>query len=77
LAPPFGGGSFAKIDLFQTFVFLFPVSDVPPDQLFLLTDRRNKVPSGPKVLTHEVAPLLPVHPRQMDRALSLSVPDLL
>ncbi len=37
-------------------------------------DRLDEVPSGPKMLPHELPPSLPIHTRQMDCALSLDVP---
>src|SRR6202521_6218245 len=59
----------------QAAVLLFLLFDVLPYPRFVSTDGRDEVPSGPEVLAHEIALLLPVHPGQMDRAFTLDVPD--
>src|SRR5574338_1330564 len=70
-----GGGSSPQTELIQPLVLLLLVLDVLADHGFIAADRRYEVPAGPEVLPHEVALALPLHPRQMDRALALDEAD--
>jgi hypothetical protein len=57
--------------LVQTLVLLFLVADIVPYHLFIPPDRRYKIPARPETLTDKIPPVLAIHPRQMDGALSL------
>src|SRR5574338_138078 len=70
-----GGRSSPQTELIQPLVLLLLVLDVLADHGFIAADRRYEVPAGPEVLPHEVALALPIHPRQMDRALALDEAD--
>src|SRR5574338_469211 len=69
------GGSSPQTELIQPLVLLLLVLDVLADHGFIAADRRYEVPAGPEVLPREVALALPIHPRQMDRALALDEAD--
>src|SRR5580704_2667811 len=64
-----------QVELVQTLVFLLLVLDVLPYRRFVPTHGRDEVPSGPEMLSHEVALPLPVRPGQVDCALALDKAD--
>jgi hypothetical protein len=45
------------------------------DRLFVASNRAHEITARPEALPHEIALSFAVRPRQMDRALSLDVPD--
>ena len=53
----------------QALVFLLLVLDVLPYRRLVTTHGRDEVPSGPKILSYEIALPLSVRPRQVDRGL--------
>jgi|SRR5579875_1464823 len=61
--------------LVQAFVFLFLVANVFSNRFFISTHRGHEEPSCPKGLGHKIPLALSVHPRQMDRALPLDIPN--
>ncbi len=61
----------AQVQLIEPRILLFLFPDVRPDYRFISTYVRDEVPSGPEVLSHEIALPLPVDTSQMDRALAL------
>ena len=53
------------------------VANVFSYHLLVSTHRRDEVPTGPEMLPYEVTPAFPVHPRNVDRTLSLDETDYL
>ena len=66
--------SLPKPDLIEPLVLFLLIADVLPDGLLISTHRGDEVPPRPEALAHEVALALPIHPRQMNGALSLHEP---
>src|SRR5258707_3131086 len=64
-----------KLELIQSLVLFLLVADVLSDHRLVSTHRGYKISPGPEALPDEVALPLPVHPRQMNRALPLDVTD--
>ncbi len=73
--PPEGGWLSPEIQLFQLLVFELLVLDIFSDDDFIPANRRNEIPPGPKMLANVPTFALAIDSRQMDRALSLDVPD--
>jgi hypothetical protein len=67
--PPF----LHELELLQALVLFLLFSDVLANHFFVSPDRRHKVSPCPKVLTHEVALVLPVFSSDVDRALPFDV----
>ena len=72
--PPEGGQSAPEVELIQSLVLFLLVLDVVAYDRLVPPDRRNKIPSGPKVLSYEPSVALAINPSQMDCALALDVP---
>ena len=70
-----GDLSSPQSELIQPRVLLLLLPDVLADQRLVPAHGGDKVSAGPQVLSHEVALALPVHPRQMKRALAIDEPD--
>jgi hypothetical protein len=60
--------------LVQARIFLFLLADALSDDLLIPADSGDEVSARPKVLPHEVALALRIHPRQVDRTLPLMSP---
>ena len=73
--PPEGGGDLHQPKLVEAIVFLLLPSNVFPDHAFVSTDGRHKVSARPEVLADEIPLPLSERPRDVNRALSLDVPD--
>src|SRR6267154_2980621 len=69
VGPP-EGGSTPQVHLLQPLVFLFLFADVVAYHGFVAAHGRDEVPSGPEVLSHEVALPFAIDPGQVDRALA-------
>jgi hypothetical protein len=61
--------------LFQLLVFAFLVLDVFPDNRFVSTYGRDKIPARPEAFSDEPAPSFAVSSRKMDRALAFDLPN--
>ena len=69
-----GGRSAPEPQLVQAPVLSFLLLNVRADHTLVATDGGHEVPARPEVLPHKVPLALPVHARQMDRALPLINP---
>jgi hypothetical protein len=72
-----GGCSALQVHLFQSLMFMLLVSEVFPDQRFVSPYGLDEVASCPDVLPDNVSLALNVHPRQVNRTLSLDIPNQL
>ena len=63
--------------MIQSFVFVFPGTNVFPNHRPILADRRDKVPPGAEVLPNEIALPPFVDPCQVNRTFPLDVSDYL
>ena len=73
--PPRGGGLSPKVELVPALVFLLLLPDVLANHGLFAPHRGHPKSSCPKVLAYEIPLPLSVHPRQMDRALPLDLPQ--
>jgi hypothetical protein len=64
-----------QVELVQSLILCLLVSDVLPHLRLVPARSADAVPPSPEVLPDKMALALAVHPRQVDRALALDVPD--
>ena len=70
VVPPKGGSS-PQLELIEPLILFLLVADIGPYRLLVAPHRIDEVPSGPEVLSDEVALPFSVDTGEMDRALAL------
>ena len=61
--------------MIESLVLFLLVLDVVAYDRLVPPDRRNKIPSDPKVLSYEPSVALAINPSEVDCALAFDVPD--